>query len=82
MGKGAKQLYSTTDLARQFKAHQNSIKTWVDDWEKRNLIAPIGRTPGGHRRFTQEHITQIAALLNQPTVPVSAHRGTEATNGD
>lgn len=64
-------LYSPADVAAMFGVSANSIKDWVDGWERKQMLKPVNRTPGGHRRFTQEQVDQIKVLLNTAPSPPS-----------
>jgi hypothetical protein len=36
------------------------------NWERAGLIPEARRTPGGHRRYTKEHVLAIHKLLTGP----------------
>ena len=40
-------------------------------WERDGLIPAARRTPGGHRRYTQDHITAIDRIIIAPVAPSS-----------
>jgi DNA-binding transcriptional MerR regulator len=51
--------YSARDLAAQFRITAQTLR----NWERDKKIPATGRTPGGHRRYTEEHVKAIQAML-------------------
>lgn len=47
------------DLASRYGVSAESIR----NWERRGLIPPAVRTPGGHRRYTIEHRAALDAII-------------------
>ena len=53
------ELLTIGDLTRKFGVSSESLR----NWEKQNLLPPAKRTPGGHRRYSSEHVAAIEKLL-------------------
>lgn len=51
-------------LTRRFNVSAESLR----NWERAGLIPPAHRTPGGHRRYGQDHIDAVHKLLYAPAV--------------
>ena len=51
--------YTSKDLAARFNVSDQTLR----NWERDGKIPAAGRTPGGHRRYTDEHIARIEAML-------------------
>lgn len=47
------------DLARRYGVCPESLRVW----ERSGLIPPAARTPGGHRRYTSEHLDALDQIL-------------------
>ncbi len=54
------------DLAERYGVSAESLRVW----ERQRLIPAARRTPGGHRRYSDEHVRALDALMTSPT-PVS-----------
>ena len=65
--------HSIGKLAKAFGVSSESLR----NWERQKLIPPSVRTPGGHRRYTPDHVTAIALLL-KVDAPVIAVEGPNA----
>lgn len=65
--------YSVGDLATRFGVSTESLR----NWERQKLIPPAQRTPGKHRRYTDEHVAAIAKLMT-PTAPATEAGETHA----
>ena len=46
-------------LATRYGVSTESLRVW----ERRGLIPPSHRTPGGHRRYGEEHLRALDQLL-------------------
>lgn len=55
-------------LADRFGVSPESLRVW----ERRGLIPPARRTPGGHRRYGTEHLDALEHLLTCAKPAVSA----------
>ncbi len=53
------------DLAARYAVSAQSIR----NWERQGVIPPARRTPGGHRRYGQEHRRALDAILVAPGPP-------------
>jgi DNA-binding transcriptional MerR regulator len=60
------QFYSARDLTTRFRITAQTLR----NWERDHKIPATGRTPGGHRRYTDEHIKAVQTMLG--TVPGQA----------
>lgn len=62
--------YSTQELARLFRANESTVKRWADSGRLQCF-----KTPGGHRKFTFEHVSEFLNKYHYeilpPRVPVS-----------
>ncbi|MEM6551119.1 MAG: MerR family DNA-binding transcriptional regulator [Planctomycetota bacterium] len=47
------------DVADRFGVSPESLRVW----ERQGLIPAAYRTPGGHRRYTAEHVRAITRLI-------------------
>lgn len=56
--------FSIGVLTRRFNVSAESLR----NWERAGLIPPAHRTPGGHRRYGQDHIDAVHKLLYAPAV--------------
>lgn len=56
--------FSIGVLTRRFNVSAESLR----NWERAGLIPPAHRTPGGHRRYRQDHIDAVHKLLYAPAV--------------
>ena len=56
--------YSTRELSKLFDANESTIKRWADKGELRCF-----RTPGGHRRFTPEHVLEFVKKYKYELLP-------------
>lgn len=66
--KDTPKLFSIGFLVRKYHVAPQTIRNWEDA----GIIPPSHRTPGGHRRYTEEHIEALHLHLYAPTVPVYA----------
>jgi DNA-binding transcriptional MerR regulator len=58
--------YSPRELAAMFPG------TTVEQlriWEAAGKVAPAVRTLGGHRRYTEQHVAEIAKIMGPPRRP-------------
>lgn len=51
--------YSTQELSQLFKANESTIKRWADTGKLKCF-----KTPGGHRKYTPEHISEFISNYN------------------
>lgn len=51
--------YSAPELAKLFRANESTIKRWADSGKLKCF-----KTPGGHRKFTPEHVSQFISSYN------------------
>ena len=51
--------YSARDLTARFRITAQTLR----NWERDKKIPVTGRTPGGHRRYTEEHVKASQAML-------------------
>jgi len=69
------------DLVRRYQVAPQSLR----NWEAQGIIPPARRTPGGHRRYGNEHVAALDKLFGlpptasqtldvQPAAPVTAQR--------
>ncbi len=49
-------------LATRFGVSCESLR----NWERQGLIPPSRRTPGGHRRYSEDHVFALAELIGPP----------------
>ena len=49
-------------LADRFGVSPESLRVW----ERQGLIPEAHRTPGGHRRYGQEHVEALVKLIMEP----------------
>lgn len=61
-----KMFFGIGELAEKFGVSTESLR----NWEKQKLIPAAQRTPGGHRRYAQEHVRAITKLMTP--VPAGA----------
>ena len=47
------------ELAKRYGVSAESIR----NWERQGLIPPATRTPGGHRRYTDNHRRALDAII-------------------
>ncbi len=67
--------FSIGVLTRRFNVSAESLR----NWERAGLIPPAHRTPGGHRRYGQDHIDAVHKLLYAPAVELgTVDRSAEA----
>ena len=52
-------LFSIGKLVDRYGVAAESLR----NWERAGLIPPAHRTPGGHRRYTREHVIALDRLL-------------------
>ena len=70
--------YSIGDLVLRYGVAAQSLR----NWEEQGLIPPARRTPGKHRRYGEEHVRALDALLGyRPPVtqPLAASHGQPMT---
>jgi len=53
-------LYTVTEAAALVGVHPNTLRNWERD--RQLPVIPL-RTPGGHRRFTEQHVAAIRDAL-------------------
>jgi predicted site-specific integrase-resolvase len=79
MSSNGKGFYTTSDLAKMFNVAVGSVKNWSDD----GSIPNVTKTPGRHRRYTDEHVKVLAKLLGRepktPTVTPTTAESHDAT---
>ena len=63
--------FSIGVLTRRFNVSAESLR----NWERAGLIPPAHRTPGGHRRYGQDHIDAVHKLLYAPAVQLGDAEG-------
>jgi len=51
--------YSTRELSKLLGANESTIKRWADKGELKCF-----RTPGGHRKFTPDHVLEFVKKYN------------------
>lgn len=51
--------FSIRTLVERYGASAESFR----NWERQGLIPPAIRTPGGHRRYGQEHIEAVERMF-------------------
>jgi len=55
-------------LADRYGVSTESLRVW----ERQGLIPAAIRTPGGHRRYGQEHVHALDRLMGVPREPIAA----------
>ncbi len=53
------------DLVARYGVAPQSLR----NWEAQGDIPPAQRTPGGHRRYSQEHVDALDRLFGMQSVP-------------
>jgi excisionase family DNA binding protein len=56
--------YSTRELAKLFRVDQTTIRRWADSGKLKCF-----KSPGGHRKFTPEHIGELISKYNYHVTP-------------
>jgi DNA-binding transcriptional MerR regulator len=70
----AVELLTIGDLTQKYRVSSESLR----NWEKQGLLPPAKRTPGGHRRYSSEHVAAIEKLLG---INQAAPQGGDVTHG-
>ena len=65
--------YSTQELARLFRANESTVKRWADTGRLQCF-----KTPGGHRKFTFEHVSEFLNKYHYELLPPRAAVSREA----
>ena len=71
----ANRYYSTQELSRIFRANESTIKRWADSGK-----LPCFRTPGGHRKFTYDQISEFVNKYHYELIPYISTQQNLATN--
>lgn len=58
------------DLVERYGVSAEALRVW----ERQGLIPPARRTPGGHRRYAEEHLAALDRLLVGPVRPEAGLR--------
>lgn len=66
--------FSIGVLVRRFNISAESLR----NWERAGLIPPAHRTPGGHRRYSVEHVEAVHNLLYAPAVNLDSDQADDA----
>lgn len=53
--------YTSRDVAKRFGVTPETVR----NWEKDGRIPPASRTPGGHRRYSEEHFAAIDRIYRK-----------------
>ena len=70
--------FSIGVLTRRFNVSAESLR----NWERAGLIPPAHRTPGGHRRYRQDHIDAVHKLLYAPAVELGSVDSVKAESAE
>jgi DNA-binding transcriptional MerR regulator len=66
MATSVSQVFSIGVLVDRYGVSAESLR----NWERAGLFPPAARTPGGHRRYTLDHIRAIDRIITAPlTLP-------------
>ncbi|MEM1356107.1 MAG: MerR family DNA-binding transcriptional regulator [Planctomycetota bacterium] len=68
--------FSIGVLVRRFNVSAESLR----NWERAGLIPPAHRTPGGHRRYGQDHVAAVHSLLYAPAVRLGVDDSAETAD--
>ncbi len=64
--------YSTRELAKLFRVNESTIKRWADKGELKCF-----KTPGGHRKYTPEHVVEFISKYRYEILPFGFHYSPE-----
>ena len=63
--------------ARAFAARCGVVPETVREWVRQGKLVPVGRTPGGHLRFSEDQVSAFLAgggpVLSERAKDIQAH---------